>query len=196
VTLLTVERSSWRQFLVGLVGLILIVTAFDVLWGHWVSTPPHTDDQGVITTKGEAQRRADIIWGGALLVGGGALLGGAVVGLVRRRPVLIVEEKGLDLYITGPTTSAYLSWADVRSVRSSAADDPDGGRSIRVLRVEVTERGELPADPWGAEWDGDTLTIDATGWSVPLEEVVVHADLALVDYRREADTAPGDDEYG
>lgn len=196
MTLLRVERSSWRQFLVGLVGLILIVTAFDVLWGHWISTPPHTDEQGAITTKGKAQRRADIIWGGVLLVGGGALFGGAVVGLVRRRPVLVVEEEGLDLYVTGPTTSAYLPWADVRSVRSSAADDPDGGRPVRVLCIEVTERGELPADPWGAEWDDDVLTIDATGWSVPLEEVVVHADLALADYRREKDSAPGGDEYG
>lgn len=194
--LLTVERSAWRQFLIGLVGLVLIVTAYDVLWGHWLSTPPDTNTEGVITTKGEAQRRADRIWGATLFVGGGALLGGALVGLVRRRPVLVIEEDGLDLFISGPKASAYLPWADVRTVRSSAADDHDGGRPIRVLRVDVSDRGELPEDPWGAEWDGEVLSIDATGWSVPLEEVVVHADLALVDYRREADSAPHEEEDG
>lgn len=196
MTLLTVERSAWRQFLMGLVGLVLIATAFDVLWGHWLSTPPDTSSEGVITTKGEAQRRADRIWGAALIVGGGGLLGGAIVGLVRRRPVLVVEEDGLDLYICGPNASAYLPWADVRSVRSSAADDHDGGRPIRVLLVEVTDRGDLPDDPWGAEWNGDVLAIDEVGWSVPLEEVVVHADVALADYRRAANAPPDVDEYG
>ena len=55
--LLRVDRSPVRLFLFGLVGLFLMIGAVDVMWGHWVATPPDTYNEE-ITSKGRNQRRA------------------------------------------------------------------------------------------------------------------------------------------
>ena len=66
--LLRVDRSPVRLFLFGLVGLFLMLGAVDVMWGHWVATPPDTYNEE-ITQKGRNQRRADYVWGAFLLAG-------------------------------------------------------------------------------------------------------------------------------
>jgi len=181
---LRVDRSPIRLLLMGLVGLVLLVAAADIVWGHWLSTPPH-NNAGVITELGRAQQRADFVWGAVFAIGGGALFGTAVVMLLRRRPVLVVYGDGLELFVRGPDHSDFVIWDRLRAVRSGRDDDPEASRSRDVLIIDVTEPGELPADPWGAEWVGDSLHIDAGGWQPDVTEVVVHAQLALTEHRRD-----------
>ena len=64
-----VEKSPVRIFLFGLVGVVLLLASVDIVWGHWLSTVPEVSEEGVITTRGRSQRRADFVWGAALFVG-------------------------------------------------------------------------------------------------------------------------------
>jgi len=184
VSLLRVERSPLREFLVGVVGLVLLFAAVDVLWGHWISTAPETTGPGQVTTRGRAMQRADIVWGAAFLLGGGAAFLFALDGLVRRRAVLTVEEDGLEVDVGGTGDRRFVPWEDVRSLRCGLDEgELSGGRPLPVLRLEVVRRGALPAEPRGAVWDGAVLVVDADGWSMPVEEVVVHAELARERHR-------------
>ncbi|MGB5167810.1 MAG: hypothetical protein WBP49_05310, partial [Acidimicrobiia bacterium] len=64
-------------------------------------------------------------------------------------------------------------------VSSAAEKNPYGGYDRDVLVVDVIDPGGLPAEPWGASWDGNRLVVDASGWDKPLGEVVIHAGIAL-----------------
>ena len=188
---LRVEQSPLRQLLMGVVGLVLILGAFDVIWLHRVSTPPERNDEGVLTTRGQSQVRGDIVWGGLLLVGGAGLFVAALVGLVERRSMVDVRDDGLQLRIAGPRSIVFVPWEDVGEIRSSVDEDPDGGRPVSVLAIQVHQQGDIPREPWGAEWDGNTLKVDAEGWTVPPEEVAVHGQLALDQYRRDHPSPSG-----
>jgi len=177
--LLRVDRSPVRLFLFGLVGLFLMLGAVDVMWGHWVSTPPDTYNED-ITTKGRSQRRADYVWGVFLLAGGAGLFGYAVTALIRRTPALVVREDGLVLTIGAPGEDpVFVPWTDIAFVSSAAEKDPDGGYDRDVLMIDVIDPAGLPADPWGASWDGNRLIVDTGGWDVPIDEVVIHSGIAL-----------------
>jgi len=73
-------RSPFRLFVFGILGMFLMIAAVDVMFGHWVSTPPE-DNEGVFTTRGQAQQRGDIIWGAAMLGAGTLLFAGTVIEL-------------------------------------------------------------------------------------------------------------------
>jgi hypothetical protein len=177
--LLTVERSPVQLFLFGLVGLLLMLGAVDVMWGHWVSTPPDTYNEE-ITSKGRNQRRADYVWGAFLLAGGAAVFGYAVTSLIRRTPVLVVRDDGVVLTVAAPGEDPiFVPWSAVSSVTSAAEPDPDGGSDRDVLVIDFVEPAGLPVEPWGASWDGNRLVIDATAWEKPLGEVVIHSEIAM-----------------
>jgi hypothetical protein len=181
-----VERSPVRLFLAGIVGIVLLLAAADITFGHWLSTAPETSEEGAITTRGRSQRRADFAWGAVFLVGGAGLFGYAVTSLVRRRPVMVIDEEGLELYITGPTSDpARVPWSDLLGVHSAAEDDPDGGRSVDVMVFDLAHRGAVPDEPWGAQWEGGRLKLDASGWDEPVGEVGVRIELDLAGYRRD-----------
>lgn len=187
MNLLRVDRSPVRLFLFGLVGLLLMIAAVDVAWGHWLSTPPDVYNDE-LTSKGRNQRRADYAWGVFMLVGGAGLFGYAVTSLIRRSPVMIIRDDGMVLGVGPPGDDlVFVPWSDVADVYSAAVDDPDDGPDLDVLVVEFDDPGGLPADPWGATWDGDRLQIDATGWATTTDEVIVHARIALEHAHREAE---------
>ncbi len=177
--LVTVERSPVQLFLFGLVGLFLMLGAVDVMWGHWVSTPPDTYNEE-ITSKGRNQRRADYVWGAFLLAGGATVFGYAVTSLIRRKPVLVVRDDGVVLTVAGPGEDSILvPWSAISSVSTAAETDPDGGPGRDVLVIDFIDPAGLPEEPWGASWDGKRLLIDATAWENPLGEVVIHAEIAM-----------------
>lgn len=179
MTLLRVDRSPIRLFLFGLVGLFLMMGAIDVMWGHWVSTPPDVYNDE-ITSKGRNQRRSDYVWGAFMLVGGAGLFSYAVTTLVRRSPALVLHEDGIVIAVGAPGDEpAFVSWDAIAGVHCAAEKDPDGGTAWDVLVIDFIDAGGLPADPWGASWDGNRLRIDATGWEKPLGEIAVHAEIAL-----------------
>jgi hypothetical protein len=180
-----VEKSPVRIFLFGLVGVVLLLASVDIVWGHWLSTVPEVSEEGVITTRGRSQRRADFVWGAALFVGGVGMFGYAVTSLIRRRPVMVLDEEGIDLFVTGPTADpTFVSWGTIRSVLSAADQDPDGGPAVDVLIFDLNDRGPISDRPWGARWDGNRLKVDATGWDVAVGEVAARAELDLDRYRR------------
>ncbi|MEN8233444.1 MAG: hypothetical protein ABFR89_00795 [Actinomycetota bacterium] len=179
MTLLRVDRSPVRLFLFGLAGLLLMLGAVDVMWGHWLSTPPDTYNEE-ISSKGRNQRRSDYVWGTFMLAGGGVLFGYAVTTLIRRKPVLVLREEGIDLALGSPFEEpVFAPWGSIDFVSCAADADPDGGDARDVLFIDFNDPGELPADSWGAEWRGNRLVIDAVGWERPVEEVVLHASTAL-----------------
>jgi hypothetical protein len=179
VTLLRVDRSPIRLFLVGLVGLLLMISAIDIMWGHWLSTPPDTYNDE-ITSKGRNQRRADYAWGAFFILGGAGLFGYAVTSLIRRSPAMVLREDGVVLTIGAPGEEpVFVPWSAIDSITSSAVKDPDGGYDRDVLVIDMRDPAGLPAEPWGAEWDGNRLVVDADGWETPIGEIVIHAEIAM-----------------
>lgn len=184
---LRVDRSPVRLFLAGIVGLVLLVAAVDIMWGHWLSTPPDANG-GVITTKGRAQQRADYVWGISFVAAGSVLFVGAVVTLLRRRPTLVLYDDGVELHVAGPERSTFIEWGDVAWIRSGRDHDADASRSRDILIVSLLDPRDLPREPWGADWAGNELRIDAEGWQPDVAEVAVHARLAMDEYQRDAST--------
>lgn len=179
MTLLRVDRSPIHLFLFGLVGLLLMLGAIDIMWGHWLSTPPDTYNDE-ITSKGRNQRRADYAWGAFFLVGGGGLFGYAVTSLIRRSPVLVLREDGVVLTVGAPGEEpVFVPWSAIDSISSAAIPDPDGGYDRDVLVIDVIDPAGLPAEPWGAQWEGNRLVVDADAWETPISEVVIHAEIAM-----------------
>jgi len=194
MNLLRVDRSPIRLFLFGLVGLFLMIGAVDVMWGHWVSTPPDTYNDE-ITSKGRNQRRSDYVWGVFLLGSGAGLFGYAVTSLIRRNPVLVLREDGMVLGVGPPGEEpVFVPWSSIETVQCAVDKDPDGGPDRDVLAIEFRNPAGLPAEPWGASWAGNRLLIDAAGWENPIEEVSIHAETAIDHARRiELEEDPDDD---
>jgi hypothetical protein len=181
--LLRVDRSPVRLFLFGLVGLFLMLGAVDVMWGHWVATPPDTFNEE-ITSKGRNQRRADYVWGAFLLAGGAGIFVFSVTALIRRSPALLVQDDGLAVAMGSPGDEpVFIPWSTISFVSSGAQKNPNGGYDRDVLVVDVVDPAGLPAEPWGASWDGNRLVVDAGGWDKPIGEVVIHAGIALDRYQ-------------
>jgi len=191
---LEVHRSPVRLFLFGVVGLLFMMTAVDVIWVHRVSTPPEMAEE-VLTTRGANQRRADYLWGIPMLVVGGSLFGYAVFSLLRREPVLVVRDDGVEFQVGAPGHgAAFVPWNAIADVYSASDPDPDDGGSTAVVVFLLTNTGLLPAKPWDAEWDGQRLKVNATSWERRPEDVVVHARVAMEASRRDERLEGGSDE--
>ena len=183
--LLTVHRSPVRLFLFGIVGLLLMVSAMDVMWLHRVSTPPEAND-GVLTTTGQNQRRADYLWGIPMLLGGTALFGYAMFSLIRREPVLVLRDDGVDFQLRAPGEDLlFVPWDAIDDVYSAADPDPDEGPPVDVVVFDLNRPELLPEEPWDAEWDGSRLKVNAASWERRPEIVVVHARVAMDASRRD-----------
>ncbi|MEA2022687.1 MAG: hypothetical protein U9N79_00180 [Actinomycetota bacterium] len=194
MSLFRVDRSPIRLFLFGLVGLFLMLGAVDIMWGHWVSTPPDTSNDE-ITSKGRNQRRSDYVWGAFMLVGGVGLFGYAVTSLIRRSPVLVLHEEGIFIDVGAPgDESVFVSWDAIDGVYCAAEKDPDGGPARDVLVIDFIDPEGLPSEPWGASWNGNRLQMDSAGWEKPIGEIVIHAGIALDHAHRLATESAAEEE--
>jgi hypothetical protein len=178
-----VYRSPLRLFAFGVVGLVLLLAAVDVMFGHWISTPPENTD-GFLSTRGQAQQRGDIVWGSAMIAVGTLLVGGAVLELVRRRPEVEVTPDGLVLAIGSREREVTVAWSTISDVSSAVLEDPYDGSSRANLVVGVVDRSGLLEDPLGATWRGDDLCMDASDWTKPVTDVALAAQAALGHHRR------------
>lgn len=178
-----VYRSPVRLFAFGIVGILLILGAVDIMFGHWLSTPPEVANE-LLTTRGRAQQRGDIVWGAALVGMGTLLVGGSIAELVRRRPEAEVTQAALVLAVGPHERDVRIEWGNVRSVSSDVAVDPYDGSLREHLLVDVVDRSALPGNPIGAEWDGSTLRVDAHDWTKPVTDVALSAQGALGYHRR------------
>ncbi len=177
-----VYRSPLRLFMFGVLGLLLMIAAVDVMFAHSVSTEPDNND-GVLTTRGQAQQRGDFVWGAAMIAAGTLMFGIGVTELVRRTPLLEVGEDGISAAIGTTTRDVMIPWSQIESISSAVVRDPfDGGRRERLF-LELNEPGEVPREVVGAIWEGRTLSIDAHDWTKPVTEVMLAAQGGL-DYNR------------
>lgn len=174
-------RSPLKLFVFGIVGIVLIAAAADVMFGHWLSTPPDNND-GVLTTRGLAQQRGDLLWGGVMLASGVLIFGGSVTELVRRRPIVTVNGSGLVIDTGGE--GDLIPWASIESVSSGVESDAYEGSLREQLMVKVTPGAELSERLSGLQRDGDVVLIDAQDWAVEVTEIALAAQGAHDHYRR------------
>jgi len=204
------RRSRVHLVLLGLTGLILLYAALDILAGQTIdsvgqevlgqeedvaagsyrfSSPPATDDAGNLTTRGQTQRRLDLVWGSVFIVAGLGLVVVSIKGLIDRRSVAEVTDGGLRLRVLGPNRYQLFPWADIKEIR--AAQEPgNGGRTRPVLLIAVDHPEWYPHDLWGAMWTENWLRVDADQWVEPVEEFVVRAHLELDKVDRAIETNP------
>ena len=180
-----VTKSPYRQFLLCLAGILLVLAAMDILWLHKLSSPPLEDESGNVTTKGEAWRRTDLIWGSVFLLSGTALFVVAAGGLAAGRPVAELTDEGVRLRVAGPQKTITLPWNEIRGARVVLVEG-EGVNPRPVLAIDAFDPAQFPYELWGAEWVDGKLHVDADGWSDPPEDVVVRIELDLEQWRRHA----------
>lgn len=176
-------RSPTRLFAFGLLGLLLILASVDVMFAHWVSTEAENTD-GVLTTRGKAQQRGDIIWGAVMLGTGTLLFAGAVVELVRRQSQCEIAADGIEIPMGRHGEDVTVPWSIIREVRGELVRDGFDGSNREQLVIEVMDTSGLPAEPLGAVWSGNDLQVDAQNWTKGVGEIALAAQGALGHYRR------------
>jgi hypothetical protein len=193
MTHLEVDRSVGRQLLMMLAGLVLVVAAIDVMWLHQLSGPPETNDDGSVSTRGNAQRRQDILWSSVFIVTGGGALAFGAIGLTRRRAIFTLTDEGIQARVLSTTGYLELPWKDIESIRSGV-DDAGNQIDEPLFIVTIADPYLYPVNLWGAEWRGNDLRINAGMWSTPVEDVVVHASLLAERRAPKAEVPVPDDE--
>jgi hypothetical protein len=174
-----VGRSPLRQLLMAIAGMLLLVAAYDIVWMHQLSDPPSANDDGLLTSKGQTERRTDLVWGSLFVVIGGSLVAVGFGGWVKGRSAVELRDDVLRLRVAGPLATMDIPWEDIVSIRSGRDYDDDGRIPVPVLLVEVDDRTKYPDGLWGAVWDGNTLQVDADGWAATVEDVAIRAELML-----------------
>jgi len=174
-------RSPLKLFVFGIVGIVLVAAGADVLFGHWLSTAPDTIDTA-LTTRGRAQQRGDVLWGGLMLVSGILIFGGSVVELFKRRATVVVGSEGL--VVDSGSTEGHIPWGNIESISSTVVSDPYDGSMREQLVVEL--QPDTDVDDVGNEStsDGETIYVDAHDWSSRVTEVALAAQGAHDHYQR------------
>jgi hypothetical protein len=174
-------RSPLKLFVFGIMGIVLIAAAADVLFGHWLSTAPDTIDTA-LTTRGRAQQRGDVLWGGVLLLAGVVMFGGAVVELFRRRAAVEIGNEGL--VVDSGSKAGLIPWGSVESISSMVISDPYDGSEREQLVIELRPDADLDSTVAGPISDGETIYVDAHDWSIRVTEVALAAQGAHDHFQR------------
>jgi len=178
-TVFASRRSATRQLLMTVAGILLLVAALDIVGFHRLSDPPTTNDDGVLTSKGQTERRTDLAWGSLFTAVGASLIVVGLGGLVTARPLVELTDESIRLRVAGPLSMLDIPWEDVVAIRSGRDYEDGADIPVPVFLVEVRDRTEYPDGLWGAVWKGNTLQVDADGWETTVEDVVIRAELQL-----------------
>ena len=119
-TVFTAKRSVARQLLMTAAGILLLMAALDIVSLHYLSDPPTTDSNGLLTSKGQTERRTDIAWGSLFTAVGCSLIVVGVGGLVAARPIVELTDESIRLRVAGPLSMLDIPWDDVVSVRAGS----------------------------------------------------------------------------
>lgn len=161
-----VKRRGWRAWLVAGTALVAIAFAFDLAFTYRVFPEPEANEEGVRTSQGDSDRRADLVWAVGLALAGAAGLGWSGWTLSNRQ-ALSADTHGLELDLG---ERVAFSWHDIEELRSAVVDDDFGQR--HVLHIDLIEAPRRRPDLNYAEWAGPrTLLVDADDWSPPLHIV-------------------------
>lgn len=181
-------RQPFKLFIIGVVGILLIVAAMDIMFFHWISTVPEGAPDA-LSTRGRAQQRGDIIWGGALIGMGVLLIGSSLIELFRRKPVVDVRDDGLYAQIGAQQPDVLIPWSQIAYVTSGVETDEFDGSVREQLVVAIKDPAAIPTEIAGAEWVGSELHIDAHDWTRGVTEIALAAQGAR-DYAMRAKTPP------
>lgn len=177
-----VYRSPLKLFVFGVVGIILMVGAADVMFGYWLSVEPHAPN-GVLSTRGLAQQRGDLVLGGMTLVVGVLLFLGAVAELIRRGPVVEISTDGLQVDL-GTGGDVLIPWNGIESISSTVLTDAFDGSVHEYLAVELIAQHMPPDAASRLLIEGTTVLVDAHDWSTSATEVTLAAQGGLDHARR------------
>ena len=174
-----------RRFMFGIAGLVLILTAIDIVWAHRVAEPPDTTAEGVLTSRGEIDRRQDLMWGSLFLVVGSVVTLASISGLLIRRSVFEMSEDGVSIRLLSGSDMMFIPFHRILMARSATDDSPGAAIRARQLLIAVDDPARFPDQLWGAEWEGNVLRVDTDGWNETAEEVALRIDLekARAEYR-------------
>ena len=183
----TISRSPLRLLAYATFAVPAILLAVDMLFSYRWYPEPATYDQVVGTTidqfgqtqdvveqrytqDGQAQRRRDLLLGGALLIGGGVAMGWGLKELVRPVVLLRADDDGISVRIDGPGKPPRLfPWEEVEEVRSGVL--VDDGAEVAVLSFRFGDPGMVPAEPAGAKADPPWVHLFADEWDRPAHQV-------------------------
>lgn len=196
---LVVSRSPLRLLVYALLAVPAIVLAVDILFSHrWFPAPDSygavvgtvVDDNGqtvdvtvpTLTVDGKAQRRRDLLTGGALLVGGVSAMGWAALGLIRPTVLLRATADGISVRVDGPRRPPrLLPWEAIAEVRSGVIADE--GTESPLLSIRLDDPAMVPSDPAGGRAEPPWLHLWSDDWDTPAHQIVPLLD-PLVGARR------------
>jgi hypothetical protein len=167
-------RQPFKLFVIGLVGILLIIAAMDIMFFHWISTVPEGAPDA-LSTRGRAQQRGDVIWGAALIGMGVLLIGTSLIELFRRQPIVDVRDDGLFAQIGAQQPDVLIPWSQIAYVTSGVETDEFDGSVREQLVIAIKDPAAIPAEIAGAEWVGSELHIDAHDWTRGVTEIALAA---------------------
>ncbi len=186
MTHLLVRRRKDVLAMLILVGALLLATAYEVAILRKYTELPETNDAGVLTTRGQTQRRTDLMWGGVLGVGGAAMLFAGVGSLVRRSTQFEITDDGLGMNIARGDL-VFIPWEDIVTIGYRGVAGA-GSRVRPSVAVQLRDDVRPPGRVSSADMDGQTILLNADMWDIPAEQVAVAASLALATATHMQDT--------
>ncbi len=174
------------------VGALLLASAYEIAVARKVTAEPDTNEAGIITTRGQTQRRTDFMWGGIFAAGGLGLMVAGVGGLVSRSSQFEITDDGLRMNISHRKMTE-IPWDDILSVTYRGL--PSDGRSVRpTVAVTLREGVRMPMRVTNADVEGQTILLDADMWDLSAEDVAAKASLAF-DLQAQVTSDPRGNEF-
>ena len=149
-----IRRSPWRALVVALAGVPLVLLVLDYVWGIGGFFDAIIEWSYGSKDPEPWEPRDDILAALLGVIGGGMVLFGLKELIVPRR-VFRADTTGVQVPLSGPFgRRSEIGWTQIEDMSS------DGEH----LQLHLTNAGGIPADPWGAKWDGDRTLRIPTGW--------------------------------
>lgn len=174
---LVVHRSTLRTWLISLAAIPAVVVGLDILWRQrivgWISGLVYESDPQSLDSRDE-------IWAWAMVLVGGAVVIWGLKELFLPAPVLITDEEGVHIRMTGPFRPATtLPWFSLHDVDAGTLEDDE--EEVEVLIVEVKDPSLLPENPWGGRrFNERTVALYTSEWDTrPDQAAVTIADQAV-----------------
>lgn len=164
------ETSAWKVWILAVLGVPFLLIGADFFFEQRLIGVFRDLVYG--TEELPAFEPRDRILAVVFILVGVALIGWGLKELVFPTKVLVADDEGIRLTLSGPFRPAVVvPWQLVRDVSYEVIDD-EGDPRPSVL-IMVTEQRDLPERPWGARWVGPgELLIDTAGWSPPADGLV------------------------
>lgn len=160
-----------------IVGALLLASAYEMAVARKITAEPDTNEAGIITTRGQTQRRTDFMWGGIFTAGGVGLVVAGIGGLVKRSNQFEITDDGLRVNISHRKMTD-IPWGDIISVTYRGL--PSDGRSVRpAVAVTLRDSVRVPMRVTNADVEGQTILLDADMWDRSAEDIAAKACLAL-----------------